>query len=169
MLDISRLIGFVLYSPTVHSTMKLTRKLVGVTGTLEPEDLTMIEDQSCRGPGETTGAMLNLSMCPDLKRLVTLMKVNFNAIGQTDILVPKHVFVVSTIFDSEVKRTAYKLLTANEVKGYRTKLHLFVLGGKAEDVTIENCNFSIKPCTLDDIADQVKEIINARCQDETVS
>lgn len=157
MLDVNRLLGFVFNVSSVHKLMELKESLTSLTGALEANDLAIVGEQCCKGPGEITGALMNLPLLKD--QFVSTLKVAFHAIGTADLLVKKDVFVVSEKYDHEAKRTIFKLLKANQVKYYECDLHLFCLDGTDETVTIEGIEFQIKACDLETLKARINERI----------
>lgn len=160
MIDINQIIGINLSAEDEAALWEIKIQVASVTQHLDADDLFLIGESCCRGSDEATGYMLNSKLCKHIPDFIKLIKVNFNAIGLTDVDCPKHVFIITYAIDDSLRREIIKMDNINHYRNYGCKLHLFGLDLPEEEVASSHSLIRIQHSNLKRLPSQLTEVFN---------
>lgn len=123
MMDVGRFIGLVICIRPICDLNLIKEALARLTSQLEPQDIVVINDNYCRGPGEATGTLLNIGPM-DRAELSNILKINFHTIGGFNNIATKDIFLITDFIDLNVEWTLKKLEKINHSRMYDCCLHV---------------------------------------------
>lgn len=154
MLDLNRLIGIAVNCSRQHSK-QIKDILVNMSIKADSDDLTIVGDKVCKGPGEFTGAIGNLHF-PQTNFIQTFKDV-VKVVGKLECLCKKTIFVINDNFSDEFKFNFEKMFKINESHFYNINFYVFNIGSNQSIDLNANCySFS----NIDDLNIKINEIFD---------
>lgn len=146
MLDINKLIGFVMYTqkPPLLESIKTSISLI--TPTLDPDDAAIVQDTYVQGSGLITAAIKNYNQCIDYNSFIKTTKSLIKFIGEADLNNSKIIFVISDLFNDDMVYSLNKLTSINKRYDYPSNLHFMKIGesdGNNDISVFKNVNLAI--------------------------
>lgn len=92
MLDINRIAAFVFQAPKPAIKEHIKRSLIGIASRFGADDIVIIGDHVCEGPGETVGYAANLVNIPDF---ITTLRETLKFLGTLECCADKYLFVIN--------------------------------------------------------------------------
>ena len=166
MIDINRIIGINMCAKEQAELWQLKEQIAKATHQLDADDLVLIGDTCCRGPEESTGYMLNSKLYKRTDDFIKLVKINFSAIGLTDVDCPKYVFVITQLVDDELRRELVKMAHINHYRHYRSQIHVFGIDLPEEELSFPHSSFRIRHSSLKQLPLQLSEVLNGKDRKE---
>jgi len=127
MLDLNRLISFVIYSPSSVRFREVKDIILELVVDFDNDDMAIIADECYQGSGPITAAVANSKRLQGVDDFVTVIKDTVKTMGDVKINCPKIVFIMTDSVTEELQWVIAKLERINSTFDYPVQIHLIEL------------------------------------------